>query len=460
MSGSGILRRAVIVAGAFLAFAVCGYSQTPDSVLINGVRPDSIRVAGSVPAPDSLRMAVGSEQPSRREQRKLRRIEKEQGPELPSRQVDPFRVVGGRRIDLVTRDTTGVSDSLAIAGLHPDPLMRDSLEAGLFAGEEVVQDSTLTIIGTEQGDSTLMFTGTVERIDTAGMSRRARRVYDKEQARADSTLYRHSPYFRDTLSFAKTTLLSVVVPGFSQFYNGDYWKIPVLYGVAGSALYFGIKENGKYREQKEIYDYRFSRGFPREFIDPVQTNMMRHNTAQQLLFGTAVASYIYFLGDGAVNYPSEQTRIKTATTLSIICPGAGQVYNGSYWRVPIVAGGFAGLIYMVDWNNRRYQRYKTAFQLLTDGDPETVDEFGGSVSESTLLSYKDSFRRNRDLCLIVTAAFYLLNVMDAHVDAHLQDYDVSDDLSYRLRLEPTMDSYHTQIGGSVNWFGFNLSYRF
>ena len=87
--------------------------------------------------------------------------------------------------------------------------------------------------------------------------------------------------------------------------------------------------------------------------------MIRSNTRRQVYLGLTVASYIYFIGDAAVNYSTnEVSDVKKATTLACIFPGAGQIYNKSYWKVPFVVGGFAAMIYCIDWNNRGYQRFK------------------------------------------------------------------------------------------------------
>ena len=73
-----------------------------------------------------------------------------------------------------------------------------------------------------------------------------------------------------------------------------------------------------------------------------------------------------------MNYSTnEVSNVKKATTLACICPGAGQIYNKSYWKVPFVVGGFATLIYCIDWNNRGYQRFKKAYSLRADYDNGT-----------------------------------------------------------------------------------------
>ena len=82
-----------------------------------------------------------------------------------------------------------------------------------------------------------------------------------------------------------------------------------------------------------------------------------------------------------------------------------------------------------------------------------------SIQAKTLKTYKDSYRRNRDLCIILTAGLYVLQIVDAHVDAHLKDYDISDDLS--MDLEPMVNyPYVPGAGGHRPVFGFNLNFNF
>ncbi len=370
---------------------------------------------------------------------------------------DSMRFVAGEALDSILLSHGIRPDSLLLAhGIRKDSTVSDSVRYEIFRGVyETMRDSTLTVINTQGGDSLALFTGTV--IPDSLLSRREFRAAQRERNRADSTLYLHNPYFKDTLSFNKFKLISMVVPGFGQFYNRDYWKIPVIYGVAGTATYFGFQQHKKYKHYKEIYDYRVAGGFPRDMIDPIQNNMIIHNTARQLLFGAAIGTYIYMVGDAVVRYPSENTRVQTATWLSVICPGAGQVYNKSYWRVPLAVGGLTTFLYVVDWNNRIYQRWKTAFELEADGDPNTISEVPGT-DVNTLKTYKDNARRARDLSIILTGVWYLFNIMDAHVDAHLKVFDVSDNLAWKL--EPMVDNFYTHATGNVSLVGLSLSYTF
>ena len=144
-----------------------------------------------------------------------------------------------------------------------------------------------------------------------------------------------------------------------------------------------------------------------------------------------------------------------AVWLGAILPGAGQIYNGSYWKLPIVYGGFMGCGYAVSFNQSRYNSYKQAYRdlyndaqkgLVSSTDPTktynailpegyTIERMGGtSKYTSTLQTWQSTYRRYRDISIVVTIAVYALSLVDAYVDAQLFDFDISPDLT--LNVEP------------------------
>ncbi len=272
----------------------------------------------------------------------------------------------------------------------------------------------------------------------------------------------------DSMSLSKVCWASTVLPGYGQIYNKQYWKLPILYGLVGTGLGLYIHENKIYKPLRRQYNSYTDVSLSRTpELDALQTKMIRSNTRRQVYLGVTIASYIYFIGDAAVNYKTNDvSSVKKATTLACIFPGAGQIYNRSYWKVPFVVGGFASMIYCIDWNNRGFQRFKKAYNLLSDYDehPENypngpTDEFHGRYSADFIKNLRDNYRRNRDLCIILSGALYVLQIIDAHVDAHLKDYDISDDLS--MNLEPLVNyTYVPTLQGNRPVFGFNLSLNF
>ncbi len=288
-------------------------------------------------------------------------------------------------------------------------------------------------------------------------------------ARLDTTAYRHSKIFRDSIKISPMIAISMAVPGFSQLYNKQAWKIPVVYGAMGLGIGLWAWQTNEYRPYKKLYDYHILRPISSGYdgykeykatMTELQDNMIRHNTYRQLALGFTIASYLFSLVDGTLNYPGTVTDVKKATTLATVFPGAGQVYNKTYWKLPIVIGGGAALIYCINWNNRGYQRFLRAYNAVSDGIDETVDEFGGQYDANYLMTLKNSYRRNRDLCIILTGLFYVVQLVDAHATAHMKTYDVSDDLT-SVRFEPMIDQFYShRVGGSVQVFGFSLNKRF
>lgn len=141
-----------------------------------------------------------------------------------------------------------------------------------------------------------------------------------------------------------------------------------------------------------------------------------------------------------------------ATIFSAVLPGAGQVYNRKYWKVPIVAAGIGTCIYFIDRNTRQYERYKDAYIALTDNDPNTVDEFNGKFSAGAVLEVANTYRKWRDLSWICTGAVYILNIVDATVDAHFVRFDAGDDLT--LAVAPGFEL------ASQNALGLSLQLNF
>lgn len=145
-----------------------------------------------------------------------------------------------------------------------------------------------------------------------------------------------------------------------------------------------------------------------------------------------------------------------AVWMGAIIPGYGQIYNRSYWKLPIVYSGFVGCAYAISYTSGNYNDYKTAYRdIFTDINAGTLTEEAGksyidilpegySLSNvggagqwmNTLQSRQTTWRRNRDYCIVATIAVYALSLIDAYVDAQLFDFDISTDLS--MSIEPAL----------------------
>lgn len=135
---------------------------------------------------------------------------------------------------------------------------------------------------------------------------------------------------------------------------------------------------------------------------------------------------------------------KKAMWLAIVVPGAGQIYNRKYWKIPIVYGGFVGCIYAWRWNGQMYKDYQQAYQDLVDDDPNTksyeqflhmgqkITDANKGTWEKVFKGRKDRYRRWRDLSVFCVLGVYALSIIDAYVDASLSAFDISDDLSMKV----------------------------
>ena len=145
---------------------------------------------------------------------------------------------------------------------------------------------------------------------------------------------------------------------------------------------------------------------------------------------------------------------KTATWLALI-PGAGQAYNRKYWKMPIVYAGFGATIYFAVTNKNDYHLYRDAYDYKmgtnTNVSEHAIEE-SLKYSPDNLITLRDYYRRNMELSWIITAAWYIVQIIDANVDAHFFYYDINDDLT--LHIEPQWNTtnnfrYGNNIGLSL-----------
>ncbi len=149
-----------------------------------------------------------------------------------------------------------------------------------------------------------------------------------------------------------------------------------------------------------------------------------------------------------------------AVWLSALCPGLGQIYNRRYWKLPIVVGGFTGLIYATTWNSRMFSDYQQAYLDVTDTDPNTksyMDFFPPYYTEdmidqawlkNVLKTRKDAYRHYRDYCIVGMVALYLVCIIDAYVDAEMYHFDISTELAMNVKpaLIPTSLTLQPALG--------------
>jgi hypothetical protein len=156
-------------------------------------------------------------------------------------------------------------------------------------------------------------------------------------------------------------------------------------------------------------------------VSSVDTTATDSAEARKNLFG-------FFTKD----YPNP----RKAALLSLVVPGAGQIYNKRWWKVPLVYGAMGGMVYTIRFNQTRYRQYRTAYQLALDGEPHQFSD--RNVSTNTLRLVRDRADKNLQLSYIGLVVVHGLQAMEAFVDAHLKTFDVNEDLS--LQLKPSLQN--------------------
>lgn len=156
---------------------------------------------------------------------------------------------------------------------------------------------------------------------------------------------------------------------------------------------------------------------------------------------------------------------RKATILAAVLPGAGQIYNRKYWKVPIVYAGYATFVYFIVFNTKNYNDFTDAYNFVNTIYPPTPVNLFPEPPNSLAIQYNSSqlkegqeyYRHNLELTYILTGVWYILTVVDATVDAHFFDYDIGNDLT--LNLKPwTPELGSNKIQGFAG--GVNLSLRF
>lgn len=145
-----------------------------------------------------------------------------------------------------------------------------------------------------------------------------------------------------------------------------------------------------------------------------------------------------------------------AAFYSAIFPGMGQIYNKKYWKAPIVWGSLGTSIYFYLNNNKEYKRYRTAYKLRKNGfqDEFTEDDGTEVLSEETLERAQKQLRENRDLSILSTVILYVLQIVEASVNAHLLQFNTDDNLSFK----PTFINNPIKIDAPK--IGLTLKYNF
>jgi len=142
-----------------------------------------------------------------------------------------------------------------------------------------------------------------------------------------------------------------------------------------------------------------------------------------------------------------------AAFYSAILPGLGQAYNKKYWKIPFVYAALGSGVYFYSSNNSNYNRARTAYKLRINEKPDEFDGLDGNIflSEDALIRAQKSYKKDRDLSLLVTAGLYILQIIEASANAHLLQYNVDNSLTINPKLIKSTVNNKTIVGAQINF---------
>ncbi len=261
----------------------------------------------------------------------------------------------------------------------------------------------------------------------------------------------------------KKAALWSLIPGGGQVYNGQVWKAPIFAGGITGLSIFAFKRRSDYNRHYETYTQLLT-----NFDTPdLETKLIeaRDNKRRALRDYNRYLNFAFLLyginvldayaNAHVINQNRKFSPLKAAYYSSLL-PGLGQAYNKRYWKIPIVYGGFVVGGAFLNYNYTRRNRFRDEYLARNRPGYGETDPLLAFVSDDNLLRLKNAYNKDFTLSIILTSLWYVLNVVDALIDAHLRDFDVSDDLSFKVQPYFTpISSVQQQRSG-----GLNLSWQF
>ncbi|MBL6647924.1 MAG: hypothetical protein ISP57_03310 [Flavobacteriaceae bacterium] len=145
----------------------------------------------------------------------------------------------------------------------------------------------------------------------------------------------------------------------------------------------------------------------------------------------------------------DPTTPSKAAFYSAVIPGLGQGFNKKYWKIPIVYAAIGSSAYLYDFNNKKYWDYRNAYKSRKAGYKN--DPYQNLIlDDDRLLDGADFHKKNRDLSMVFIVGFYILNILDANIDAHLKQYNVNESLTIKPYINNDIEFYEQSIGISLN----------
>jgi hypothetical protein len=145
----------------------------------------------------------------------------------------------------------------------------------------------------------------------------------------------------------------------------------------------------------------------------------------------------------SINAQINEKSPKKAAILSIV-PGAGQVYTKKYWKIPIIYSALIASGYYINENNSEYKKYRDTYLNRMNGQSDNL-----SYTDSELITLKDYYKRNREISIMLFSLTYILNIIDASVNAHLSEYEVNEDISLGIRPIKIQDNFYSGIALNI-----------
>lgn len=179
----------------------------------------------------------------------------------------------------------------------------------------------------------------------------------------------------------------------------------------------------------------------------------------------SIGIFLFILGNAGVfaqvktpAFPAAKDSLKSndidpltpakAAFYSAVLPGLGQAYNKKYWKIPLVYGAMGTSLYFYLDNNKKYHQYRDAYKRRLEGYND--DNFT-YLDNNRLIAGQKFYQRNRDLSALVTLGFYVLNIIDANVDAALIQFNVDENLSVKPVIYPNDVTFKTNVGLTLNY---------
>jgi len=164
----------------------------------------------------------------------------------------------------------------------------------------------------------------------------------------------------------------------------------------------------------------------------------------EILKKISVILIILLVCKQSINAQTKEKSPRKAAILSMYVPGAGQVYTKKYWKIPIIYSALIASGYYINENNSEYKKYRDTYLNRMNGQSDDLD-----YTDSELITLKDYYKRNREISIMLFSLTYILNIIDASVNAHLSEYEVNEDISLGIRPIKIQDNFYSGIALNI-----------